>query len=133
LNHPPIYANGKLLGHFDADTGRICRVDPKPVAPVSSWDQAFDRTLETTGAQRYVYFIGDASIAIKIGIAGSVQARVKMLQVASPIKLSILAARPGNLLMEQAYHSRFSAHRLHGEWFAPHPEILAEIEHINSL
>lgn len=28
---------------------------------------------------------------------------------------------------ERAYHAMFKAHRLHGEWFEPHPDILAEI------
>lgn len=32
---------------------------------------------------------------------------------------------------ERDYHARFAAHRLRGEWFAPHPDILAEIEHLN--
>jgi len=31
---------------------------------------------------------------------------------------------------ERAYHRQFAAHRLHGEWFAPHPDILAEIDRL---
>lgn len=26
-----------------------------------------------------------------------------------------------------------AAHRLHGEWFAPHPDILAEIDRLKSM
>lgn len=42
------------------------------------------------------------------------------------------AATPGERKQERAYHKHFSEHRLHGEWFEPHPDIMAEIERLNS-
>ena len=35
--------------------------------------------------------------------------------------------------VEKEYHPRFAEHRLHGEWFHPHPDILAEIDRLNRL
>lgn len=35
-------------------------------------------------------------------------------------------------LTERAYHERFMKHHLRGDWFSPHPDILAEIERLNA-
>lgn len=77
-----------------------------------------------------VYFIGSEGGPIKIGCALNVNNRLAALQCASPVRLAILATTPGRTKVERAYHARFAAHRLHGEWFAPHPDILTEIEHL---
>lgn len=79
-----------------------------------------------------VYFIGSATGPIKIGIAIDPEARLKGLQTASPEKLYILTTCSGGLKQEQAYHNRFSKHRLEGEWFERHPDILAEINRLNA-
>lgn len=79
---------------------------------------------------RHVYFIGTRETAIKIGVTGSVKTRFDTLQAHSPVKLEILATRRGGEFLETAYHARFAAHRLHGEWFSPHPDILAEIDRL---
>lgn len=79
-----------------------------------------------------VYFIHSASGGIKIGTAIDVSKRLKGLQTAHPVKLELLAQTTGGRAVEQAYHARFAEHRLHGEWFAPHPDILAEIERLSA-
>ncbi len=48
----------------------------------------------------------------------------------SPIPLRILAKTEGSRTQERAYHARFAAIRLHGEWFERTPEIEAEIERL---
>lgn len=57
---------------------------------------------------------------------------IAMFQLSSPVPVAILALRCGGRDVEQAYHHQFSEHRLHGEWFKPHPDILAEIERLNT-
>jgi hypothetical protein len=54
------------------------------------------------------------------------------MQMGSPVRLSILALTTGARDVERSYHERFAAHRLHGEWFAPHPDILAEIDRLTT-
>lgn len=74
------------------------------------------------------YFIGPDEGPIKIGFTiGPVEQRMLALQVGSPVRLSIIASVAGPPKLERAYHRRFAAHRLHGEWFTRHPDILAEI------
>ena len=91
--------------------------------------------LRVAGEQRadpLVYFIQSATSEIKIGMAIDVQARLKGLQTAHPVKLELLAFTIGGREQEKAYHATFADHRLHGEWFTPHPDILTEIERLNS-
>lgn len=82
---------------------------------------------------RYVYFVASDSGPIKIGLASNVEARIKSLQTAHPFKLTLLATSEGGQAQERDYHTRFAAHRLHGEWFARCPDIEAEIERLNPI
>jgi hypothetical protein len=81
-----------------------------------------------------VYFIqsGDNG-SIKIGIALNPQNRLRTIQTSHPEKLHIRALTHGGIEQERDYHQRFADHRLHGEWFRPHPDILAEIESLKGL
>lgn len=81
-------------------------------------------------AKQYVYFIGAASGPIKIGIATRPLARLSGLQTSHHEKLDLLATCEGDLELEKAYHRRFAAHRLSGEWFERTPELMAEIERL---
>lgn len=78
-----------------------------------------------------VYFIGSDMGPIKIGMAIDPKKRIKELQTSHPAKLEILATCPGGQPQEAAYHQQFAAHRLNGEWFERHPDILAEIERLS--
>lgn len=79
-----------------------------------------------------VYFIGPKrGDLVKIGYAADLVSRLRHLQTGSPVKLEVLAAIAGGLDLERTYHRQFAAHRLHGEWFTPHPDILAEIERLS--
>lgn len=60
---------------------------------------------------------------IKIGKATNVKSRLGGLQTGSPSKLVLLGTLKGN--QEAALHAKFSASRVHGEWFSPSPEIAA--------
>lgn len=80
----------------------------------------------------HVYFIQSESGGIKIGVAVDVAKRLRGLQTAHPAKLTLLAVTNGGPAQEADYHRRFAAHRLHGEWFERHPDILAEIDRLNA-
>lgn len=79
-----------------------------------------------------IYFVQAATGQIKIGTALNVETRLAALRSHSPVALDLLFTMPGGYREERAYHTRFSAHRLHGEWFDPHPDILAEIERLQT-
>jgi hypothetical protein len=74
-----------------------------------------------------IYFIqcGDGG-PIKIGRAQNAWLRLGELQAANPYPLALIGARNGDRKAESAYHARFSAHKIRGEWFSPVREILAE-------
>lgn len=88
------------------------------------------RPIELLAAERgWVYFVQAHCGSIKIGRARDVGFRIKELQCANAHKLTLLAvAVDGG--KEAEYHRRFAEHRLLGEWFAPHPDILAEIDRL---
>jgi hypothetical protein len=75
----------------------------------------------------WLYFIEAETGQIKIGIARDVDVRLAGLRTMSPVGLKLLVVVPGGHALERSYHVRFAAHRLHGEWFERHPDILAEI------
>lgn len=81
---------------------------------------------------RPVYFIqcGEGG-PIKIGIARDPAKRLAGLQTGHFERLQLRALTTGGAKQERAYHDRFAAHRLHGEWFSPHPDLLAEIARLN--
>ena len=80
----------------------------------------------------YVYFIGGEGTPIKIGFSSAPYERLASLQTAHWCKLSILVMAEGSLADERRLHEQFAGHRMHGEWFHPHPEILAEIERVRA-
>lgn len=79
-----------------------------------------------------IYFIGSECGPIKIGMAQNVNMRLRALQLAGPSKLTVLATVLAPPSEERDYHKQFAAHRLHGEWFSPHPDILAEITRLTT-
>lgn len=78
-----------------------------------------------------IYFIGPDDGPIKIGWARNITTRVRDLRLANAYPLRIWASTQAAPALEREYHKRFAAHRLHGEWFDRHPDILAEIERLN--
>ena len=91
-------------------------------------------TEEENADEGYVYFImSEKTQAIKIGFtAGNVKLRLSSLQTAHPYKLKVLATLNGNKNYEKELHKRFSKFRLEGEWFEPHPDLLAFISVIQT-
>jgi hypothetical protein len=80
----------------------------------------------------HLYFIRSEGGPIKIGVSYDPARRVRDLQTSNPHPLTLLCVLQGEGHRECDYHRRFAAHRLQGEWFSPHPDILAEIARLNS-
>jgi len=83
-------------------------------------------TLRTPG---FVYFIrAEMTGLIKIGWATNPAVRLHNMQLQCPDILILEAKFPGSGLDERKLHARYAGARKHGEWFAPVPELLEEIE-----
>lgn len=129
------HADGSLWFAMDRNTLETL----KPAAPVGL---VYSDLIDGTDAHRradetpelgFVYFIGRAGCdqtPIKIGRTVDLKARHAAIQACSPVAVEVLASRQGGAIREGAYHAQFAEHRLHGEWFAPHPDILSEIERL---
>ncbi len=73
----------------------------------------------------YVYVIGVTSgKAVKIGWTTDLYKRIRVNQVGSYEKLSYLAVMRGSQKAEARIHRRLSRHRIRGEWFLPHQDVL---------
>lgn len=84
-----------------------------------------------------VYFIAAvderaSESPIKIGSTRAPAIRLRELQAHCPYTLEILALARGGTAKERQYHQRFARHRLHGEWFAPAPEIVRHVRWLGS-
>lgn len=79
-----------------------------------------------------VYFIGGISGPLKIGVTTDLRSRLKTLQIASSQPLYVLTSVPGGRETESYFHRKFEGHRLEGEWFKRHPELMAEIGRLKS-
>lgn len=76
---------------------------------------------------KHTYFIQMGKRGpIKIGTAFDVYARLTSLQTSSPSKLRIVGYVEKNV--EKHLHEMFASHRIRGEWFRPHREIVRYIK-----
>jgi hypothetical protein len=128
----PVYVDGKLDAHVMG--GKYVGLNAAPEedrVPLGERRQRWryrDRGVE---AGVTCYFIGGETGPVKIGYTRNLQRRLRDMQLHSPLPLSALASTGGGCFAEAEYHERFAAHRLHGEWFERHPDILAEIARLN--
>ena len=67
--------------------------------------------------RRFVYFVASGENAVKIGVTDDVLDRMKALETASPLPLTLLAVMPGDQETEYDLHRAFAALRISGEWF----------------
>lgn len=81
----------------------------------------------------FCYFWGSPSRSIKIGATAHLNARLRALRYQFGLPcISFLAVVVGGSKVEAHYHEQFATHRVRGEWFNPHPDILAEIERLQA-
>jgi hypothetical protein len=89
---------------------------------------------DTAGDEALVYFIqSERGGPIKIGRSTrrSISARLSTLRSSSPANLVVRRLLEGGAQAERELHERFSAFRLHGEWFHPDAEIAIAAEAID--
>jgi hypothetical protein len=76
-----------------------------------------------------IYFVEQQEKYVKIGFtSGDVVSRVRYMQIGNPHKLNLIAAISGGTDVERRLHDRFSHHRVRGEWFVLHKEIIEYID-----
>lgn len=76
-----------------------------------------------------VYFIQVEIVhLIKVGVASNLQKRILAIRVGCPLRLQLLAHMPGDEDIERALHRKLATHRVQGEWFEPHADVMAEVE-----
>lgn len=108
-----------------AEMHEICELDTERLEErLKLWG-----ILPVTNNEGSVYFVrSEKTHAIKIGYtSGRIEDRLSALQTAHPYKLEAIAALSGSREYEKALHARFANLRLEGEWFEPHPDLLAFI------
>lgn len=81
-----------------------------------------------------IYFVRDeATLQIKIGFTDrDLEERLREFQTGCPGLLTPLLAVSGTRRDEQAWHRRFAAARVRGEWFRPTPELLQAISDLRT-
>ncbi len=77
-----------------------------------------------------IYFIRNrTNRAIKIGFTRKdARERLGQLQTACPNRLELIGTMPGDMTVEKGLHKRFAEHRLTGEWFREHEELVEAID-----
>lgn len=109
------------MAELDLSTART-RAKGRPSVNVRNVDRGEKRAV--------IYFVQAETGPIKIGSTSYLASRMVTLRGQSPVPLTLLATMDGDRTAEFRLHARFAAHRLHGEWFSPHPDILAEIKRL---
>lgn len=127
-----MYGHDGLINYFINLNGKdILPFREGPEEPIYSALHRYIDNATGRGTRGVCYFIGGDSGPIKIGFSVDLKSRLTALRASSPLWLEVLAVRPGGESRERIYHEQFAADRLHGEWFARSPAILAEIAHLN--
>jgi hypothetical protein len=121
------------LFHNEWDAILLCDCCRDALGSIAAKRSAVVPEIAPVSEARSVYFVSAGDGPIKIGVAANPEARLKELQTGHPYRLEILALVEGGTPLEREYHVRFAAHRLHGEWFARHDDILAEIAYLNQV
>ena len=81
----------------------------------------------------YVYFAEAENGLIKIGYSGDLNNRIRNLNGGSPIKIQLLASKPGTKNDEEKLHAKFKKYRKRGEWFEANSKLSDYIKEINML
>ncbi len=89
------------------------------------------RNLDSSETSSEVIYFMRSGDMVKIGLTGDIERRVRAIQASSPLPVDLLATVPGGLSKEWELHSRFSAHRQHGEWFRLGKEIQRYLEELD--
>lgn len=109
----------KAMVAADTNVKKIDMLKPDVTKGVEKTDVIVTKASITT----YVYFIEEAESGnIKIGVAKTIEKRIKQLQTGNPRTLTAIAfitckSKPDAHACETFLHKKFASVRLHGEWF----------------
>lgn len=99
--------------------GPVVRIDPDKA---DAWVKQHHPKSIAIGRESLVYIAQrDSDDAVKIGWADDVERRLRELRKIEYCQVCLVAAVPGDKVLEQALHRRFAPKRLDGEWFAVSP------------
>ena len=79
------------------------------------------------------YFVQAATGQVKIGRSKRLADRLEALRACSPVKLRLVGWAPERGWLENQLHFTFGRHRLHGEWFRPHPRMKRLLDELRTL
>jgi Meiotically Up-regulated Gene 113 (MUG113) protein/helix-turn-helix protein len=74
-----------------------------------------------------VYFIQDGHGHIKIGYSRDPMRRLRALQAGRSDEIRLLRVVNGDQSVERCFHRHFVAHRIRGEWFTFHADMLTVV------
>jgi hypothetical protein len=78
------------------------------------------------------YFAG-TDLMVKIGFSRDVHTRIEAVRREVGLdRIQLFATVRGGKYRETYYHQKFAEHRIAGEWFRSHPDLLAEIERLGA-
>lgn len=104
---------------------------PKPwdthAPKLSDWSVGADGSWSGTRADFCVYFLQEGDDGpVKIGRTslGLLASRVAGMQIGNSRPLHVRRVVVGGSALERVIHERLVEHRIRGEWFQPHPEVL---------
>lgn len=88
----------------------------------------YDNPSVNTNRQGEIYAIQEGSDGpIKIGFATTPSHRMVILQSGNSRTLRMLTTVAGTINRERSIQRKLKKHKIRGEWFKPHREVLAEI------
>lgn len=96
---------------------------------VDSYFQAKVLPKKPVVREGWVYFACDGE-RVKIGFSGAPHSRVQDIQSSCSLPLTVLAVIKGTMDDEAKLHTKFSADRLHGEWFTLSPKLRRHIDRL---
>jgi transposase-like protein len=70
---------------------------------------------------------------VKIGCSKFPESRLDTFTIWSPQRLELVCSVPGTHKDERTLHAMFAKHRVHGEWFGASKELLALIDHCQTV
>lgn len=116
-------------GRRDAEDARAYREHRLREVEAGTWRPVTRRAAQKKRLADNVYFLADTlTQTVKIGTARDVLSRVRVIQLMSPVPLTLLGVIPrAGWDTEASLHRRFRSSRLHGEWFTLTPEIAQTI------
>jgi hypothetical protein len=100
-----------------SEAARVLALHRNPAPALREVARAPELVLPEQDGASWIYFVAGAGLT-KIGLTTDLDERLRMLQAASPVALTLMLVIEGGREVERKLHAQFDAFRRHGEWFA---------------